>query len=143
MGAFPAPGTKLSTFAPRPSILRYRLKLPHSSPYLLPGPLPNKRSLLQSICLLRRKQQKTNHRAPSSQDPASVFAPDDDDDDGGIQDEHAALSAALKLEELGAIMTKLSPGNLKRATDDFLAEWERSLGAAAVTVRAGGKDKAC
>lgn len=37
------------------------------------------------------------------------------------------------------MLNKLSPGNLKKATDDFMREWERSLGEPEVSV----KDKAC
>lgn len=46
----------------------------------------------------------------------------------------------MRLEELSlGVLNKLSPGNLKRATDEFLTEWERSLGEPVGT----GKDKAC
>lgn len=45
--------------------------------------------------------------------------------------------SALKLEELSlGVLNKLSPGNLKKATDEFMKEWEKSLIEPA-------KDKAC
>lgn len=48
--------------------------------------------------------------------------------------------SAVKLEELSIdVLSKLSPGNLKRVTSDFMKEWEKSLGEPGAPV----KDKAC
>ncbi|KAF3760311.1 hypothetical protein M406DRAFT_348565 [Cryphonectria parasitica EP155] len=44
--------------------------------------------------------------------------------------------SAVKIEEM---LKQLSPGNLKRATSDFMKEWEKSLGEPAIPI----KDKAC
>lgn len=45
----------------------------------------------------------------------------------------------MMLEELSlGVLNKLSPGNLKRATNDFMKDWERSLGEPETV-----KDKAC
>lgn len=106
---------------------------------------------IHAICLPFTTYQKTNHRAPSSpyttpssspprdHEPAytSDVCPSTASDSGSI-----APSAALKLEELLplGVLNKLSPGNLKRATDEFLTEWEKSLGGDQ-TVEV--KDKAC
>lgn len=45
--------------------------------------------------------------------------------------------SAVRLEELSlGVLNKLSPGNLKKATDEFMKEWEKSLVEPV-------KDKAC
>lgn len=104
------------------------------------------------LLTLHNLSKKTNHRAPSSPYTTPSSSPPRDHEPAYTSDVGSSSSttasdavppsAALKLEELLplGVLNKLSPGNLKRATDEFLTEWEKSLaGEQAVEV----KDKAC
>lgn len=76
---------------------------------------------------------KTNHRAAHSKNSSSTPC-------NSESSYEAPPPSAVKLEELSlGVLNKLSPGNLKRATNDFMKEWEKSLGEPAMLV----KDKAC
>lgn len=92
-----------------------------------------------NICLpsLWIVAKKTNHRAASSQNISPKMLASSDYEPSSF-DGSPHLSA-LKLEELSlGVLNKLSPGNLKRATSDFMREWEKSLGEPEAI-----KDKAC
>lgn len=78
---------------------------------------------------LRAAQIKTNHRTRRSTNN-KTSAPR-----YGEPTESPPLSA-VKIEEM---LNKLSPGNLKKATSDFMKEWEKSLGEPVMPI----KDKAC
>lgn len=77
---------------------------------------------------------KTNHHAvPSANTSPSPC-------DRELAQSPSPSASSLKLEELSlGMLNKLHPGNLKRATSDFMKEWERSLGEPAILI----KDKAC
>lgn len=94
---------------------------------------PHTTYLIDIRLLTLRIPSKTNQRAAHSKDQSSSPC------DGELAYESPPPSA-VKLEELSiGVLNKLSPGNLKRATSDFMKEWEKSLGEPAIPI----KDKAC
>lgn len=149
------PVLKSSAFYCRKSLLYDHISFPllFQNPYHFIWKRNSRHKLykIHAICLPFTTYQKTNHRAPSSPYTTPSSSPPRDHEpaytsdicSGTASDSGSiAPSAALKLEELLplGVLNKLSPGNLKRATDEFLTEWEKSLGGEqAVEV----KDKAC
>lgn len=87
-----------------------------------------------AVWLLTPPGRKTNYHAVPSKNTFS--SPSDRE----LAEPSSPSASSLKLEELSlGVLNKLHPGNLKRATSDFMKEWERSLGEPGIPI----KDKAC